>query len=1064
MSEGSGRQPEMTPERWHQIRDLLADAIRLPPQDRLEYVAKVCGGDSATRAELESLIAAHEIAEGGAFEKPALDMTAAVPAVDWNRVRELFETALGLEPPQRAAFLAQNCADNQTREQVERLLHKYQESGDRLQDDSTLSLLAEAHTAEVEDPMVGRRLGDYKLVKRIGQGGMAAVYLAVRADDEYQKEVAIKLVQPGLDRRELLNRFRNERQTLAGLDHPNIVKLIDGGSTPEGLPFLVMDYVEGRPIDDYCDRLKLSIDERLHLFSKTCEAVQYAHQKGVVHRDLKPSNILVTADGTPKLLDFGIAKVLAPTAGTPLVTHTGTRCMTPAYASPEQMRGKAITPATDIYSLGVVLYELLSGHRPYRLTQNTPAEIERAICEQDPETPSTSIGRVETDTSSGAPVMKTPELVSRTREGQPDRLRRRLRGDLDNIVLKALQKEPDRRYGSVGEFEQDIDRHLQHLPVRARRSTLAYRATKLVQRHKIEAGALLIVVLVLAAAASFAFNPFGLRDRVFEGLSVTRPQLLNRARSVKGRGRNTGSSATAMPVVPCESLAGLNLPHTTFTVAQSATAGSFTPPGDEPIPNLPDFCRVEGMIKPTSDSNIQFEVWVPSSGWNRKFRAVGSFGFGGSMNFPEMAAALRDGYATAATDGGHRGHIENNWDASWALGFPEKVVDYGYRAVHEMTEKARATIQAFYGQAPQWSYFEGASNGGREALMEAQRFPDDYQGILAGAPALFLTRLMASGIYNIQAPSLTNLASYIPASKIPAISAAVLAACDALDGVTDGILNDPRHCRFDPSVLRCKGAETDGCLTSAQIAQLKRIYAGLRNSKGEQIFPGYMPGGEEGDDGWKGITADGPGQGDISILGENYFRYMVFGNPAWDFRTVSAERALQIADEKTAQMVDAADPDLRRFKARGGKLILYQGWSDPILPPLGTVNYYDSVVAKMGLQETEAFIRLYMVPGMHHLYGGPGPNFFGQFDFSTIDPKLQGVAAATDPQHNISSALEQWVEKGTPPASIIAAKYVNDTDPSQGVKMTRPLCPYPQIAKYKGTGDTNDAANFVCTN
>jgi len=349
--------------------------------------------------------------------------------------------------------------------------------------------------------------------------------------------------------------------------------------------------------------------------------------------------------------------------------------------------------------------------------------------------------------------------------------------------------------------------------------------------------------------------------------------------------------------------------------------------------------------------------------------------------------------------------------------------------------------------------------------MEAQRFPDDYQGILAGAPALFVTRLLAAAVYNIQAPSLTNLASYIPASKIPSISAAVLVACDALDGVTDGILNDPRHCHFDPLVLRCEGAETDGCLTSAQIAQLKRIYAGLRDSKGEQIFPGYMPGGEEGNDGWKsGITGDGPGQGQISIFGLNYFRYMVFQNPAWEFRTVAAERALQIADEKTAQILNATDPDLRRFQARGGKLILYHGWSDPLIPGLGTVNYYDSVAAKMGLQETEAFIHLYMVPGMHHGYGGPGPNFFGQFDFATINPKLQGVAAATDPHHNISSALEQWVEKGTPPASIIAAKYVNDTDPAQGVKMTRPLCPYPQIAKYKGTGDTNDAANFVCTN
>ena len=265
-----------------------------------------------------------------------------------------------------------------------------------------------------------------------------------------------------------------------------------------------MDYVEGSLIDEYCDQHKLSIDDRLHLFCKVCDAVQYAHHELVVHRDLKPSNILVTVDGIPKLLDFGIAKVLNPNPSAPslLRTHTGTRCMTPAYASPEQMRGKSVTPATDVYSLGVVLYELLTGHRPYRLTQHTPAEIERAICEQEPETPSTVISRVETDTSSdGRPITTTPESVSQTREGQPDKLRRRLRGDLDNIVLKALQKEPQRRYDSVEEFSQDIGRHLQHLPVKARPSTLAYRASKFVQRHKIEVSAAAIVLLVLAAAA-----------------------------------------------------------------------------------------------------------------------------------------------------------------------------------------------------------------------------------------------------------------------------------------------------------------------------------------------------------------------------------------------------------------------------------------------------------------------------------------------------------------------------------------------------------------------------------
>jgi serine/threonine protein kinase/tetratricopeptide (TPR) repeat protein len=462
---------------------------------------------------------------------------------NWNAAKELFEAALELDSSQRSAFLAENCREESVRQQVERLLNDYQEAGSFLdapasnaleqipREDASLlhSLPVTATSAEAENPMVGRQLGAYKLMRRVGQGGMAAVFLAARADDEYHKQVAVKLVQPGLDSRDLLDRFRTERQTLAGLDHPNIVKLLDGGSTPDGLPFLVMDYVDGKPIDEYCDQHRLSVDERLHLFGKVCDAVQYAHQNLVIHRDLKPSNILVVGDGTPKLLDFGIAKVLSPehSAQGLQLTQTGTRCMTPAYASPEQMRAKQVTPSTDIYSLGVVLYELLTGHRPYRLTQHTPAEIERAICEQEPENPSTAVSRVENDTSSdGRPTTRTPELVSLVREGQPDKLRRRLRGDLDNIVLKALQKEPQRRYESVGDLSEDIGRHLQHLPVRARPSTFAYRASKFAQRHKAEVSAAFVILVVVAAAAAFAFNPLGSRARLAIGSPHLRIQSL----------------------------------------------------------------------------------------------------------------------------------------------------------------------------------------------------------------------------------------------------------------------------------------------------------------------------------------------------------------------------------------------------------------------------------------------------------------------------------------------------------------------------------------------------------
>src|SRR5215469_9319064 len=472
-----------------------------------------------------------------------MDMTPA----EWNRVKELFQTALDLDPSQRVAFLAENCHDDQIRTEVERLLRNYQEAAsffndpalnplweDRTTEGSSDSraastLFTSPFETEEEKPMTGRRLGAYKVVRCIGQGGMAAVFLATRADDEYQKQVAIKLVHQGLDSRELLSRFRNERQTLADLDHPNIVKLLDGGSTPEGAPFLVMDYVEGTAIDEYCDHHKLCVGDRLRLFSKVCEALQYAHRKSIVHRDLKPSNILVTNDGTPKVLDFGIAKVLSPqtSAQTLTLTQTRTRCMTPAYASPEQMRGKPVTTATDIYSLGVVLYELLSGHRPYRLKEHTALELERAICEQEPEPPSTAVSRVETEiTSSGIPVTKTPELVSQTREGSPEKLRRRLRGDLDNIVLKALQKEPERRYSSVEEFSQDISQHLQHLPVRVRRRTLIYSVSKFVLRHKAPLGAVLFLLIVVAGAAAWTLYSFGIPERFLKSNSGTQIRSL----------------------------------------------------------------------------------------------------------------------------------------------------------------------------------------------------------------------------------------------------------------------------------------------------------------------------------------------------------------------------------------------------------------------------------------------------------------------------------------------------------------------------------------------------------
>jgi eukaryotic-like serine/threonine-protein kinase len=424
---------------------------------------------------------------------------------DWPLITQLFNSALEHEASQRAAFLAQACAgDEALRREVESLL-AYEQSGGFIEG-SAVAVAARLLTDEPAPPLppaasvVGRRIGPYKVTRELGRGGMGAVYLAVRADDQYQKQVAIKLVKAGMDSEQVLRRFRHERQILAGLDHPNITRLIDGGTTEEGLPYFVMEYIEGQEITEYCDHHHLSVVERLELFLTICAAVHYAHQNLVIHRDLKPSNILITATGVPKLLDFGIAKLLAPELFPQTVasTVTGQRLMTPEYASPEQVRGEVITTASDVYSLGVLLYKLLTGQHPYQLRNYLPQEILRVVCEEEPAKPSTAINRVEVITAAEHEIR-----VSQTHDSQPEKLRRRLKGDLDNIVLKALRKEPERRYSSVEQFAEDIRRHLAGLPVIARKDTLAYRSTKFIKRNKVAvAVALAFVLLTIGFIAS----------------------------------------------------------------------------------------------------------------------------------------------------------------------------------------------------------------------------------------------------------------------------------------------------------------------------------------------------------------------------------------------------------------------------------------------------------------------------------------------------------------------------------------------------------------------------------
>lgn len=440
-------------------------------------------------------------------------------SVSWVKVEEVFLSALEREPGARPAHLDAACGDDaRLRDEVESLLASHERAGGFLEAPAVAfapSLLSGGPDAS-EPSFAERHVGQYRIERELGRGGMGAVFLARRADDEYEKQVAVKLIRGGPGDRLLLHRFLGERQILADLDHPNVARLIDGGATEDGTPYLVMDYIEGVPVDEYCDRERLSTSARLRLFRDICAAVDYAHRNLVVHRDLKPSNILVTADGTPKLLDFGIAKLLVP-GGAPAGAETATaaRMMTPEYASPEQVRGASITTASDIYSLGVLLYKLLTGHQPYRFKTLLPAEIENVICETDPEKPSAVVARPREQASADGPTtgLVTPETVGRARGEHPGDLRRRLKGELDAIVLTAMRKEPERRYASAAQFSEDIRRHLEGRPVLAHQDSFGYRATKFVRRNRAAVTAAALVIVALVAGLALALWQAGVARR-----------------------------------------------------------------------------------------------------------------------------------------------------------------------------------------------------------------------------------------------------------------------------------------------------------------------------------------------------------------------------------------------------------------------------------------------------------------------------------------------------------------------------------------------------------------------
>ncbi|MGI8837155.1 MAG: protein kinase domain-containing protein [Pyrinomonadaceae bacterium] len=430
-------------------------------------------------------------------------------AETWQQLKTLFHAALDLEPEDRAAFLAEACdGDGEVLTQVEKLLSAHDEAGlflasPALVDAGVISSEEVVHATDGTN-WVGQRIGPYEIIREIGHGGMGTVFLAIRADDQYRKQVAIKLVNRGMDTDLILRRFMMERQILANLEHPNIARLLEGGSTADGLPYFVMEYIQGQPITEFCDDRQFTNTERLELFREVCDALQYAHQNLVVHRDIKPSNILVTEEGVPKLLDFGIAKLLSPgwDAETGEATASMVRLMTPEYASPEQLRGLGITTASDVYSLGIVLYELLTGRHPYRLRSRQPDEIAEAILREEPEKPSTAASRQKTEdrNRSDDNHQRPTDKGQNTNPKSEIRNPKFLRGDLDNIVLRALRKEPERRYASVQEFSEDIRRHLEGLPVAASPDTFGYRAGKFVRRHKAGALAAAVVVITLLMA------------------------------------------------------------------------------------------------------------------------------------------------------------------------------------------------------------------------------------------------------------------------------------------------------------------------------------------------------------------------------------------------------------------------------------------------------------------------------------------------------------------------------------------------------------------------------------
>lgn len=481
-----------------------------------------------------------------------------------------------------------------------------------------------------------------------------------------------------------------------------------------------------------------------------------------------------------------------------------------------------------------------------------------------------------------------------------------------------------------------------------------------------------------------------------------------------------GLASPATAAQSCDALSQVVIPHGKVTSVTFIPAGAQT----APAANLPDFCRVQATLTPSADSDIKIEVWLPASGWNGKFVGIGNGIWAGSISISEMSGPLRRGFAVSATD---TGHVGNGLTADFAVGHPEKLVDFGHRAVHEMTVAAKQIVTAFYGNAPKLSYWNSCSTGGRQGLMEAYRYPDDYDAISAMAPANPMTGLMSQTLWTGFQP-LRKPGAGLTREKLTALHKSYIAQCDALDGLADGIVTEPGKCRFDPKVAQCKASDGPDCLTEDQVRTMRAIYDGVRDSRTGKInFPGFPPGSEI----QLAALISGPEPFPVAT---SYMRQLVFADPKWDFRTFDYGGDLDKAERFGSATLDVPATGLRRFFARGGKLLLSHGWADGLIPASNTINFHKALAANLNPAEAKGQLRLFMAPGMDHCSGGDG--------FSAFD--TLGV-------------IDAWATSGTPPETIAASR-------AHGLPpMSRALCAFPKVARYKGAGDKAVAASFTCT-